>query len=355
MNREYIISPNTTLIEALKYMDSIEKKLLIICDNEKFMGLISIGDIQRAILNKDDLQDEVTSHIRTDIIYARQTDDINMIKNQMCEKRIECMPVVDENNNLIDIIEWEDLLNTIKKSSIHCPVVIMAGGQGQRLRPLTNIIPKPLIPISDKTIIEEIMNRFVDADCHDFYLSVNYMADVIEDYFSRLNNDNYNIRYFKEDKPLGTAGSLYLLKDTLKETFVVSNCDVLVDVNYRDLLDYHKSRGNIASLVSVVIINEIPYGTIETGEGGVLLALNEKPTNTYQINAGLYILEPEIFEYMKDGEFVHITTLLLRLIEAGKKVGVFPVSEKSYTDMGNWHEYMKIIDREFRSTELENK
>ena len=347
MNREYIIHPNTTLIEALKYMDSIEKKVLVICDNEKFMGLISIGDIQRAILNKNDLGDRVTNHVRTDIIYAHQSDDLSLIKNQMRENRIECMPVVGPDDNLVDIIEWKDLLNdNIQKKPIHCPVVIMAGGEGQRLRPLTNIIPKPLIPISEKTIIEEIMSRFVDVDCHDFYLSVNYMADVIEDYFNRINNKDYNIRYLRENTPLGTAGSLFLLRGTLHETFIVSNCDILVDVNYRDLLDYHKSSSNIASLVSVVKTDEIPYGTIDTGENGALLALNEKPTNTYQINAGVYVLEPEIFEYINDNEFIHITTLLLRLKNAGKKVGAFPVSEKSYTDMGNWNEYLKIIRKE---------
>lgn len=346
MNDNYLISPDTTLIASLKYMDAIEKKILVVTNNHKFIGVISIGDIQRAILNKVDLQDEVSKHIRSDIIYAHQSDDIDNIKKQMHAERIECMPVVDENNNLVDIIEWDDILGSIKKIPIHCPVVIMAGGEGQRLRPLTNIIPKPLIPISDKTIIEEIMNRFVDVDCHDFYLSVNYMSDVIKDYFKRINNHNYNISYLKEDKPLGTAGSLFLLKDTLKETFVVSNCDVLIDVNFGDLINYHRTNGNVATIVSVVKTNEIPYGTIETGDNGSLLALNEKPTNTYQINAGLYVLEPEIFSYINDGEFVHITTLLLRLVESGKKVGVFPVSEKSYVDMGNWHEYMKIIKRD---------
>lgn len=346
MNEKFLIPPTTTLIEALKYMDSIDKKILIVCENRKFMGVISIGDIQRAILNKVDLQNIVLNYIRADIVYAKDGDNLDAVKWKMQKERIECMPIVNKDHNLIDIIEWDDLLKDVKKVPIHCPVVIMAGGEGQRLRPLTNIIPKPLIPVSDKTIIEEIMDRFVEVDCHKFYLSVNYMADIIKDYFIRINNKEYDICYLKENKPLGTAGSLYLLKDTLKETFITSNCDILVDVNFGDLLEYHKSNGNIATLVSVVKTNKIPYGTIETGEKGVLLSLNEKPTNTYQINAGLYVLEPEIFNYIQDDEFVHITTLLLKMKDAGEKIGVFPVSEKSYTDMGNWNEYMKIINRE---------
>ena len=345
MNEKFLISPTTTLIAALKYMDSIEKKILVVCEEKKFIGVISIGDIQRAILNKIDLQDMVANHIREDIIYAKQGDDIDAVKKLMQKERIECMPIVDSNHKLIDIIEWDDLLVEVKKTPIHCPVVIMAGGEGRRLRPLTNIIPKPLIPISDKTIIEEIMNRFVEADCHKFYLSVNYMADVIKDYFDRINNKEYDISYLKEDKPLGTAGSLFLLRDTLKETFVVSNCDILVDINFGDLLEYHKSNSNIATLVSVIKTNEIPYGTVETGINGTLIALNEKPTSSYQISAGLYVLEPEIFNYMHDNEFMHITTLLMKMKEDGKNVGVFPVSEKSYVDMGNWNEYMKIINQ----------
>lgn len=349
MNKELIIEPTMSLIDALKVMDRVDRKLLILSEGNTFIGVISIGDIQRALINKVDLSVSVMSQMRTDVLFANDTDNLEYIKGVMKKERIECMPVVNANNELIDIIEWSDVFNCKKGKryiSAEYPVVIMAGGKGQRLSPLTNIIPKPLIPISEKTIIEEIMDRFVNINCSEFYLSVNYKADDIKEYFEKHTNSKYKIKFFQEDYPLGTAGSLYLIKDSIRDTFFVSNCDILVDVDYSDLLDYHKKNHNVATIVSVLKNYKIPYGTLETKENGLLTSLNEKPTITYQINSGLYVLEPEVFNYMNSGEFVHMTELFSRLIADEKNVGVFPVSEGSWVDMGNWEEYLKIVKKE---------
>lgn len=349
MNRnEIVISPETTLFEALNKMDQIARKLLLVLDNEKFISLISVGDIQRSILKKIPLESPVSTVFRDDILVAKDTDDRKSILRMMKDERIEFMPVIDSKSNLVDILFWEDYFQDKKITSgtkLGLPVVIMAGGEGTRLRPLTNIIPKPLIPIDDKTIVEDIMDRFIDVGCKDFTFSVNYKADKIKEYFDGITDKKYTVSYIQEDKPLGTAGSLFLLKDKLKETFFVSNCDILVDVNLKDLVDYHKKNNNVITVVSVLKNYKIPYGTIETSENGMLQSLNEKPNIVYQINSGLYILEPEIFNYLPENNFMHITDLILRLKENGKNVGVFPVSEGSWIDMGNWDEYLKIINR----------
>ena len=345
MNKKLIITKDKNLISVLEYMDIIDKKVLIICDGIKFVGLISIGDIQRAIINNVNLQELAIDHIRKDIVFAKDTDDLELVKKQMQINKIECMPIVNSDNDLVDIIEWEDLFVDTELQSVNCPVVVMAGGEGKRLRPLTNIIPKPLIPISKKTIIEEIMDSFVKVNCHRFYLSVNYMADKIKDYFEKIDNSDYIIQYINEKKPLGTAGSLFLLKNTIDETFFVTNCDVIMNIDFSKLIDFHKTNNNIATTVSIIKTVEIPYGTIETFEDGSLKELIEKPIKSYQINSGLYVLEPDVFNYIEDNEFLHITTLLLRLKEDNKKVGVFPLSEKSYTDMGTWEMYLKAISR----------
>jgi NDP-sugar pyrophosphorylase family protein len=255
------------------------------------------------------------------------------------------MPIVNGNKELVDIIDWHDLFSEAFKNNVNLdlPVVIMAGGKGTRLHPLTNIIPKPLIPVSDKTIIEEIMDKFVAVNCKNFYLSVNYLADTIQDYFARLNSSDYIVSYIRETEPRGTAGSLSLLRNKLNKTFFVSNCDILVDVNLGDLFEYHKNNKNTITVVSVLKNVSIPYGTIETGNDGVLTALTEKPTLTYQINSGLYILEPEVLSHINDNEYLHITDLIMRLNGYGKRTGVFPVSEGSWIDMGNWDDYLKII------------
>lgn len=347
MDMERIISPNATLIEALRQMDEIGKKLLIICEGKKFTGVISIGDIQRALLNKDDLSEKVCGYIRADIIFANAEDSLDKIKKLMQEERIECMPVVGADGELSDIIEWEELFRSKRKekSPIDCPVVIMAGGRGHRLEPLTNVIPKPLIPVSDKTILEEIMDRFAEAGCRNFILSVNYKRELIREYFSNRQNSEYNINFIEEGSPLGTGGSLYLLKESLFQTFIVSNCDILIDVNWNDLIQYHKSNANMATVVTVLKNFNIPYGTIETGPNGLVEGLREKPDISYQINSGVYIFEPQIFSCMNENEFIHIPDLLLRIKDLGGKIGAFPVLEGDWADMGNWNDYLKLINK----------
>ncbi len=347
MNQRLIIKKEMTLINALKYMDEIERKLLIICDGDYFYGVISIGDIQRCIIKKTDLNEPVGNHIRNNQLIAHVDDDLSAIKNLMFKNKIESMPVIDYENHLLDIIEWVDIFdNNISSSQdlLNLPVVIMAGGKGERLKPLTNFIPKPLIPVSDKTIIEEIIDRFRMASCKHFYLSVNYMYDLIQEYFNRMQNKGYSVDFIHETKPLGTAGSLFLLRDVVKSTFVVSNCDSIIDVNMSDLLSYHTNNHNSLTMVSVIKNFDVPYGVIETSNNGELSVLKEKPDVVYQVNCGLYILEPIVFDYINDNEFLNITDLIVRIKDAGLKVGVFPISEKSWRDMGNWKEYLRMIN-----------
>lgn len=334
---------NTKLIDVLKKMDETEHKLLLVIDDTKFIGVISIGDLQRCILKCIDLNNEVRSIIRSDIIFASEETSMESIKEQMVKWRMEFMPIVASDDTLKDVVFWEDLFPsqmTAIKLEKQYPVVIMAGGFGTRLKPLTNVIPKPLVPIGEKTIIEYIIERFEAVGCEKFYCSVNYKADILKYY---LETKGKKMEYFQEPQPLGTAGSLYLLKDKLNDTFFVINCDILLDVDLSELMKFHKQNHNVITLVSVVKNLQIPYGTLKTKENGQLVELQEKPNEVYQINSGLYILEPEIFNYVEDNQFLHITTLIEKLMADGKKVGVFPVNEHSWTDMGNWQEYLKLI------------
>ena len=339
------VSSSTKLIDVLKKMDKTGHKLLIVADDMNFVGVVSIGDLQRCILKCVDLNIEVKDIIRPDIIFATEATPTDCIKEQMLEFRMEFMPIIAADGSIKDVIFWEDLfpvrMEAIKLGENY-PVVIMAGGVGSRLKPLTNVIPKPLIPIGDKTIIEYIMDKFEEVGCDDFYFSVNYKADILKYY---LESKKKKVFYFQEPRPLGTAGSLYLLKDRLNSTFFVINCDILVDIDLSLLMDFHKKNRNIITIVSVIKNYQIPYGTLKTGQNGELIELIEKPNEVYQINSGLYILEPEVFTYIEDNKFLHITTLIEKLMSVGKKVGVFPVNEHSWTDMGNWEEYLSLIKK----------
>ena len=347
-----LIHYSTTILSALQQMDKEKKKLLIVVDDEnKFVSLLSIGDIQRAIIANIPIKNRILEILRKEIKVTYQTDDIASVKRKMRERRIEFMPIISTSNDIVDVLFWDDIFpetKPFKNELLNLPVVVMAGGKGERLAPLTNVLPKPLIPIGTKSIIEDIMDKFVEVGCHNFYISVNYKAETIMNYLNALNNSNYKLIYFREDKPLGTAGSLHLLKGKINDTFFVSNCDIIIDQDYSDIIKFHKENHNEITLVAVLKEYHIPYGTIQTKENGLLDSISEKPNFVYKINAGLYVLEPHLLKEIPLNQYYHITDLIMKLNKEGRKVGVFPVSEGAWVDIGNWREYLKMINIAFK-------
>lgn len=345
MLKNRTISHNATLLEAFKKMDAIDKKLLIVLDDDKFFGLLSAGDIQRAIIQNKPLETQVADVLRENVRIAKPEDSFETIRQMMFDFRMELCPVVNDRQEIVDIYFWEDVFQEKEpqpKKQFNLPVVIMAGGFGTRLKPITNVLPKPLIPIGEKTILENIFDRFSTHGSSRFFISVNYKADLIKFYIDNLNLP-FQIDYFIEDKPLGTAGSLSLLKEKIDETFFVSNCDILIEQDYSEILKYHRETKNELTVIAAIKNYSIPYGTIETGENGQLLNLKEKPDLTFKINSGMYILEPHLLSEIPDNEFFHITHLIEKIILRKGKVGVFPVSEGSWKDIGEWGEYLKLI------------
>lgn len=342
--KEICISREASIISALKQMDAIRHKLLIVIRDEKFISLLSIGDIQRAIIKGVDMNSPISTILREKTKVASVNDDMKVVKATMKERSNEFMPIVNDDNNLVDVIFWEDLFESQpspRKSNLNLPVIIMAGGQGSRLRPLTNILPKPLIPIGEQTMMEDIMDRFVNCGCKRFYISVNYKADTIKRYFDNLEGKPYEISYFQENKPLGTAGSLHLLNGQINSTFFVSNCDIIIDDDYSEILKYHRENKNEITVVAAIKNMGIPYGTLETKEGGLLADIKEKPNYTFKINTGMYILEPHLINEIPVDEFYHITFLIEKLMKQGRRVGVYPINEGSWIDVGNWDEYLR--------------
>ena len=343
--KDRIISPIATLFDAVKMMDKVASKMLFVFNEDAFIGLLTMGDIQRAIIRNIPLSSCISEIIDSNKVYASVHESQEIISEKMRRMRAECMPVLNDSGQLIDVIFWKELFGTqvkLEKEKIDLPVVIMAGGKGTRLKPLTYVIPKPLIPIGEKTILEEIMDQFVGIGCNKFYMSVNYKYDMIEFYLNQLDKD-YDISFFREEKPLGTIGSVSLLKDKITTPFFVSNCDILIDQDYRDVYEYHKENNNDLTIVTAVKSHRIPYGVITTGENGIMEGLSEKPENTYMINTGVYILNPELINEIPENEFFHITHLMDKIRERGGRIGCFPVSEKSWTDIGEWSEYLKMI------------
>jgi len=339
------IDPDKSLIDALKQMDVLDKKLLIVIKNKKFIGLLSIGDIQRAIIQNKPLETKIVDILRKNIRVIDPSDSFDIIKQMMLEHRMELCPVVNENGEIEEVYFWEDIFIEKKPKpakQFDLPVVIMAGGIGSRLKPLTNVLPKPLIPLDEKSIIEEIIDRFGQHGCQNYYISVNYKAELIE-FYLRNQHLNCNLKFFKEVKPMGTAGSLSLLQGKINQTFFVNNCDILIEQDYSEILDFHNQNQNEITIVAALKNYPIPYGVIDTGNNGALLSIHEKPEFTFKINSGMYILEPHLLNEIPVNEFYYITQLINKVRDRKGNIGVFPVSEASWKDIGSWEEYKKCI------------
>lgn len=344
---ERIVDSSKTILETMKLMDERKVKSLIVFEGDHFNGMITNGDLQRAIIMNKQLDTPIGILIdNSEKKYASTQDDIAYIKEWMLSVRAEMMPILDTERNLVNVVFWDDLFNVSRednRAKINLPVVIMAGGKGSRLKPITNVIPKPLIPVGDKTILEVIMDQFENIGCRKFYMSVNYKADLMKLYLNHLPH-KYDIEFFQEDKPMGTIGSVSLLKGKIDTPFFVSNCDSINEQDYRDVWDYHVNNCNDMTIVTMIRSFKIPYGVIETGQDGLMIDLKEKPEQTYQVNTGVYILNPDMIDEIPMGEFFHITQLMEKVKQRGGRVGCFPVSESSWKDMGEWPEYLKMIN-----------
>lgn len=341
------IGSEESLISALKLMDQAKVKSLLVFEDGLFVNIVSIGDIQRAIIKNTPLTSPINGVLRKDATLAHSSDSREDLIKLMKDQRIEMMPILGKDGSIEDVLTWETISGQKsfpKFSNLNLPVVIMAGGKGTRLRPITNILPKPLIPLGTKTILEHIMDSFVHVGCNEFHLSVNYKAELIEYYFSELNNSDYKINYFTEPKPLGTVGSIALLKGKLNTTFFISNCDILIEQDYSEVLSYHREQKNEITIVAAIKHYNIPYGTLITGKNGQLMSLKEKPEITYKINSGLYILEPHLIDEVPEGKFYHITHLIEDILNRQGKVGVFPISEGAWQDIGQWDQYLSKKD-----------
>lgn len=344
--RNRTINPLTSLIDSMKLMDEIMVKTLFVIGGDHFEGIITLGDIQRAIINNVALKNPVSKILDKNKIYGYISEGEDSIKEKMRKMRAEVMPILDEMGELVDVWFWDELFEKTeltKREKINLPVVIMAGGKGTRLKPITNVIPKPLVPIGEKTILETILDQFEEIGCTKFYMSVNYKADMMKYYLGQLDH-KYEIEFFQEDKPLGTIGSVSLLKGKITTPFFVSNCDSINEQDYRDVYDYHVQNHNDLTIVTMVKSFRIPYGVIETGEDGLMVSLSEKPELTYQVNTGVYILNPTCIDEIPENEFFHITNLMEKIKARGGRVGCFPVSEHAWKDMGEWPEYLKMIN-----------
>lgn len=343
--KEIFITRDISIREAIKKIDITAKKILLVVEEDILVGTVTDGDVRRWILKNGDFNLEVSNIMNTSPSYLNVKEKY-LAKQFMNEKCISALPIVDDNNRVLDVVFLNEKYNKefSNYDDITNPVIIMAGGKGTRLYPYTKILPKPLIPVGNITITERIINRFFEFGCRDFYLTVNYKKNMIKAYFDDLEK-NYEVSYIEEEKFLGTGGSLSLLKGKINETFFVSNCDILVDANYCDILKYHKYNNNLITMVTSLKNYKIPYGVIKLSDNGQVIGTTEKPEYDYLVNTGFYILESETLNDVPEDTFFHITDLINKYIDEGKKVGTYPITENAWLDMGEIKEMDRMMEQ----------
>jgi len=329
--KDLLIDEESSMIEAMKQLDKVAMKVLFVLSNEKFIAAITDGDIRRWILKKGRLDAKVKdiANYTPKFIYLK---DKALAKEYMKKYSIEALPIVDENMEIVSIASWNDAGLEVKKN-LDLPVVIMAGGLGTRLYPYTKILPKPLIPIGEIPIAEHIINRFNKYGCKDFFLIVNHKKNMIKAYFNEIEKD-YKINYADEDNPLGTGGGLSLLKGQIDKTFILSNCDILIEEDYEKIYQYHKKEKNLITMICSLKHIKIPYGVIEIGEHGEIETMKEKPELSFFTNTGCYIVEPKVIEELEEAKSIGFPDIIENYKSRGEKIGIYPISEHSWMDMG---------------------
>jgi len=341
------VSSDITIRQAMKTLDkTAEKCLLIVDDNKKLLGTLTDGDLRRDILDGKKFSEDISGSYSTEpTVLIEGMYTIEEVGQLLRERKLDLIPIVDQQNVVVNYMTWDSMSGEgrPKKLLKDVSVVVMAGGRGTRMDPFTKVLPKPLVPVRDKTIIEHIIECFTAVGCSDFHLTVNYLSKILKAYFDELQPD-YNVQYVEEQEPLGTAGSLRFLSGKFSQPFFVINCDVIIKSDYTQLYEFHKKGGYDMTLVASAKEYIIPYGTCELNSDGHLSHINEKPKYDFLINTGLYVLNPDVLSYIPEDKFYHITHLIENLKNSGKKIGIFPVDEDAWIDVGQWAEYRKAMD-----------
>ena len=334
---DLLISPSVSIKRALEILDLTAKQILFVVDSDgRLLGAVTDGDVRRGILKGCSLETAVSKIMNGTPKSVSVEMDKKDVFRYMKLTEVRHLPVIDAEGHLIDVIAREELLNKPQRDNI---VVLMVGGLGTRLRPLTDNCPKPLLQIGQKPILETILDSFIDCGFHRFYLAVNYKAEMIENYFGDGSRFGVEIDYIHEKKRMGTAGALYFLKEQPKEPIIVMNGDLLTKVDFAALVDYHNESEATATMAVREYGYQVPYGVINF-DGEKIVSIEEKPEQNFFVNAGIYVLSPEAVARVNKEEFFDMPELFNEIIAAGERTTVYPIREY-WLDIGRLDEFEK--------------
>jgi dTDP-glucose pyrophosphorylase len=337
-----LLSPTSLIKDAAEVLSDAALKIVLITDsNLKFIGTVTDGDIRRGLLRGLTLASPISAVINRNATTVPRSYEREGVLRLMLAKKIFQIPIVDEDSKLVGLHLWDEVITPAAHDNL---MVIMAGGEGRRLLPKTEKVPKPMLLLGDKPILEHIIVRAKANGINRFVLAIHHLGEVIEEYFGDGLSLGVKISYIKESFPMGTAGALGLIDPIPTESIIVTNGDVITDINYSDILEFHTKNRASATIAIATHRWQNPYGVVKNA-GIKYLGLNEKPILHFLINAGVYVLEPQAISTVKDHGFMNMTDLIEFLRQAESEVIVFPIYER-WSDLGS-HEDLNRIIKEF--------
>ncbi len=330
-----------SVAEAMQKINTNNGGVLFLVNGRgKLAGCITDGDIRRFLLAGGRIGDSVMEAANRHPKFAYSMEEAVSLYHK---KNFVSIPVITFDGIIVDLYTGDGTVFK-KREALALPVVINAGGRGTRLDPFTRVLPKPLIPVGELPIIEHIMKEFQSYSCNTFHIIVNYKRELLKAYFAE-NETQYNITWHDEEKPLGTGGGLSLLRGKLSGTFFFTNCDNLLRANYERMLQFHRERKNVITMVCAYKNISIPYGVVEMGLNGIIENMKEKPVMSFLTNTGIYLVEPEVLDDIEDNVSIGFPDIVDKERQKGNNVAVFPVSENEWMDMGQLNELEKMREK----------
>nr|WP_321309321.1 nucleotidyltransferase family protein [uncultured Campylobacter sp.] len=336
---EIKINQNASIKEALEVIDKGAIKVaVVLSDDGLLLGMLSDGDIRRALLKGMSLGDSIAGIINKHPVVANINDTKERILELANEKKLHQIPIIS-NGKLIGIQDIREFLAPKNKPN---KVILMVGGLGTRLRPLTNDVPKPMLDVGNKPILHTIVENFAKYGYTDIIMCVNYKSEIIKEYFGNGDKFGVKIEYVLENQRMGTAGALSLLKERPKDDFFVMNGDLLTNVNFEYLHEYHKDSNALASICIRKYEMQVPYGVVNVRANKVT-SIEEKPTQSFFVSAGIYMFSPIVLDFIPKGVFYDMPTLFSELLKHDFPIHPFPIREY-WLDIGRMDEYRRAND-----------
>jgi hypothetical protein len=329
---------NNTMQDAIENLEKYRMKIVLVEKNNKFIGIVTDGDIRRGMLQGFSLKTPIEKFLNKKALTSDTFASTKELKNIMVKNCINSIPIVNKNKKILGVkFLFENKNKNININQISNFIVIMVGGKGKRLMPLTKYLPKTLLKVSGKPIIKHIITRAKNNGYNNFIISINHLGKLIKKEIGNGKLLNVKIKYIKENKKLGTAGSLSLMKKILKKNFIVTNGDIITDINYNDLLNFHIKNNSIATMAIRSYEMQNPYGEIKTS-GNEIIDYFEKPVYKSYINTGVYAFHPKILKLLKYNQEISMMQLFKIIKQKKLKVLAFPIHEK-WIDIGTPENY----------------